>query len=104
MPVRQMGPRQPNPAAQQLRARLAAEWINPTSAPQPIILEEHDGAGRLSHVYVVWDDWENLTGVERSEIILDACEARYGRAHTMTVTIAMGLTRAEADRFGIRYQ
>src|SRR5437868_4310962 len=104
MPVRQMGPRQPSQAAVQLRDRLSAEWRNPNSvAEQPVILEERDAAGRLVHIYVVWDEWASLSGLERSEIIMDACEERYGQNNSLNVTVAMGLTKVEADRFGIRY-
>lgn len=105
MPVRQMGPRRPNPSARNLTNRLIAEWrAQQSTADQPIILEERGGPDQPVHIYVVWDDWEALSGVERSEVIMEAFEERYGKAATLNVTVAMGLTPAEADRLGIEYQ
>jgi|SRR5437667_774557 len=104
MPVKPLQPRQPTPNQLALRQRLAQEWRTPTNdAGQPIILEERDSQGHLTHVYVVWDDWGRMPGTDRSEIILDACEDRYGREGARDVIVAMGLTREEADRMRIQY-
>src|SRR5580692_8772488 len=104
MPVRQMGPRRPNPSARSLTDRLVAEWrAAQSSAAQPIILEQRGGPNQPVHIYVVWDDWEALSGVERSEVIMEAFEERYGKPETLNVTVAMGLTVAEADRLRIQY-
>ena len=104
MPVKPLQPRQPTPDQVALRERLSQEWRAPTKdAEQPVILEERDAQGRLGRVYVVWDDWGGISGVDRSEIILDACEERYGREGSRDVLVAMGLTRAEADRMRISY-
>ncbi|MDQ3081488.1 MAG: hypothetical protein M3R07_04660 [Gemmatimonadota bacterium] len=105
MPVKQMGQRQPSPAAAALRERLVAEWRHPDeNATQPIILEERGGANQPLHVYVVWDAWADLSGIERSELIVEAFEERYGAQQALNVTVAMGLTMSEADRLGIAYQ
>lgn len=85
--------------------RLAAEWANPASiAAQPVILEERRGANQPLHVYVIWDEWAPLSMVERSEVIMDAYEDHYGVGPALEVTVAMGLTEAEAGRMGIGYQ
>ena len=53
---------------------------------------------------MIWDDWSDLDQVERSEIIMDAFEDRYGKDRACNVTVALGLTPAEAERMGIGYQ
>jgi hypothetical protein len=105
MPVKQIGPRRPSPAAEQLIERLAKEWVDQQSGnSQPIILEERDSMQRLVHVYVVWDEWESLAADERAEIVLDACAKAKGPDAAVDLTVAMGLTRTEADRLRIPYR
>lgn len=86
---------------------LAAEWKASASAPgsrqpEPVILLETDRAGHPVHVYVVWSKWEHVDRVERSEIIMDAAEAALAPSATANITIAMGLTQAEAQQMGIQ--
>lgn len=105
MPVRQLRPQQHGPHAKAFKERLLAEWKNPDdTASQPVILEQRGGTNQPMHVYVVWDDWAALSDVERSEVIMEAFEEHYGHAEAMNVTVAMGLTTAEADRLGIPYR
>ena len=105
MPVKKMVRTGPSPSAAELTRRLVEEWRNPEStAAQPVILEESQGANQPRHVYVIWDEWEDLSQTERSEIIMDAYEQRYGLEQSLAVTVAMGLTAEEADRMGIRYE
>jgi hypothetical protein len=52
------------------------------------------------HVTVIWDRWKNLSHQERAEIILDAYEAWRGQGSAEAISVAMGLTTAEADRLG----
>ena len=73
------------------------------AAAQPVIIEESAGTSQPVHVYVIWDDWPPLGSIERSEVIMDAYEQVHGRGQTANVTVALGLTPAEADRLGIRY-
>jgi hypothetical protein len=102
MPVRQLKRRLDEPDAQELLRRLVAEWKTPDpNALQPIILEEREGKDR-TQVYVIWDDWGDLSGMERSEIVAEAFEQRYGLEETMSLRSAMGLTAKEADNLGIR--
>ena len=105
MPVKQLQRHRPSPAARVLVQRLAAEWSNSSStAPQPVILEERNGPGGPMHVYVVWDDWADLSGVERSEVVMEAFEQRYGHEQALNVTVAMGLTTQEAERLNIPFK
>jgi hypothetical protein len=103
MPVKQLNRRTNDPDAQKLLQRLVSEWQNPDpKAAQPVILEERDERGGSIHIFVIWDDWGSLSNVERSEIVTDAFEQRYGHDETMNLTVAMGLTPIEADRLGIK--
>ncbi|HSZ59675.1 MAG TPA: hypothetical protein VK797_28790 [Tepidisphaeraceae bacterium] len=104
MPVKKLRRSGPSPAAQALLNRLVDEWQHPDpNATQPIIVEENGGQGQPTHIYVIWDDWAPLGSIERSEVIMSAYEEVRGRAGAINVTVAMGLTPAEADRLGIRY-
>ncbi len=84
--------------------RLVAEWETPSDDPrQPIIMTE--GGGRQPiHVYVVWDNWEPLDQIERSEVVMEAFEKVHGTKKALDVTVAMGLTKTEAQRLGIAYE
>ncbi|MBI4578968.1 MAG: hypothetical protein HY718_04645 [Planctomycetes bacterium] len=105
MPVRPLPKRPPSPEAPTLKNRLVREWRNKKStAAQPIILQESGESSQPIRVYVIWDDWKEVSGIERSEIIMDAFEAVHGKRKALNVTVAMGLTSAEADRMGIHYQ
>jgi hypothetical protein len=105
MPVKKLSQRQPSPEAQDLKARLVHEWTKKRStAAQPIILEESGRSNEPLRIYVVWDDWHALSGIERSEIIMDAFEEVHGKDKALGVAVAMGLTPPEADRMGIPYQ
>lgn len=84
---------------QKLKARLIAEWEgHPGVQPLPDILEETDAQNRIIHVTVTWDDWSALDAQTRSEMIVDALQAVKGEAAVLELTIAMGLTHAEAAR------
>lgn len=102
MPVREIHPAR-SPEREALVRELLAEWSYPTANPEPVVLEQFGPDHKLVHVYVVWDKWRQLDGVERSEIIMEAAEKRAPREY-LNVTIAMGLTPEEADRFGIKWR
>lgn len=99
MPVWQIAPKQRPQVDQDLLDVLVREWRNSsTDAHAPIILEERDQADQvLKKVYVIWDRWEQLSGVERSELIMEACEARYDSVVADKVLVAMGLTAEQAE-------
>jgi hypothetical protein len=105
VPVKQMKSRELGTDARLLVDQLVAEWSQPDpSAAQPVILEERTGPGGAVHVYVVWDAWATIEGIERSEIIMEAFIRRYGQDASSDVTVAMGLTPVEADRLRIPYK
>lgn len=96
---------EPSPQADDLRRRLIEEWEHPPQdAPAPLIIEEEATPDRPTHLYVIWDDWSDLNQQKRSEIIMDAYEHVRDPAKSLRVTVAMGLTRQEAQRMKITYQ
>lgn len=104
MPVKPFGTSRPVDWAQ-LVDRLAEEWKEPdTAAQEPVILEERNSQKELVHVYVVWSDWSHLDRTERGEIIMDAAEKVMPLSSVLKITIAMGLTPTEADRFKIKWR
>jgi len=104
MPVRQFVPARAAGHAQ-LVERLAEEWRSPDpAATEPVILEEKDRSGDVVHVYVVWSDWANMDRVHRGEVIMDAAERILPLDAVLKITIAMGLTPEEADRFGLKWR
>jgi len=104
MPVKQYQPTRP-PDQDKLVDRLADEWRTPNpKATEPVILEERISHGDIIHIYVVWSDWEHLTREQRGEIIMDAAERLKPKIEVLKITIAMGLTPDEADRFGIKWR
>ncbi len=89
---------------QSLQNMLVQEWKHPQrEASEPIIIEDRQGRQGPIHVYVIWQDWAGLDQIERSEIIVDACEQVRGADFALDVTVAMGLTAQEAARMGIEY-
>jgi hypothetical protein len=105
MPIRRRQIAHPDPRADQLREILVEEWQSPREDEgRPIIIEEKGSPNRPTHLYVIWDEWESLSQQERSEIIMDAYEKTRGGDAALLVTLAMGLTRQEADRMGIRWE
>jgi hypothetical protein len=84
---------------QKLRARLIDEWQGrPGAQPLPDILEEKDTGNRVVHVTVTWDEWSDLDAQTRSELIVDALQVVKGQAAIVDLSLAMGLTSAEAAR------
>lgn len=103
MPVRRFEPVVSNEHAT-LVDQLAREWNAPAAnASEPLILEEFDRRSVLTHVYVVWSHWRGVDRAERSEIIMDAAEKRFGPAKALEITVAMGLEPDEARRMGLKF-
>ena len=83
---------------------LVEEWRHPRrEASEPIIIEDRQARQGPVHVYVIWQDWVGLDQIERSEIIMSACEQVRGPDFALDVTVAMGLTKQEAERMRIAY-
>ena len=55
-------------------------------------------------MYVVWSAWNALGREMRGEIIMDAAEKAKPESDVLKITVAMGLTPDEADRFGIQWK
>ena len=105
MPLRRRRLAPPPPGANGLREELLKEWRNPSeNAPEPVIIEEPQGAQGAVHVYVIWSRWSGLNDRERSEIIVDAFEELRGSEEAVRLSVAMGLTPDEAKRLRIEYE
>jgi len=104
MPVKRRLVRTRPPNAAELTRLLHNEWTKPKRSGQPLIIIEGK-AQEPQHIYVIWDQWGELTQTERSEIIMDVVDNLAGE-HRMPanspVTVAMGLTTEEARRMGIQ--
>ncbi len=89
--------------AGELQRRLQAEFDTPSATPdvQPIIVAEPDEPEPISRLFVIWDDWQNLSLQDRSEIIMNAYQGAKGQAEAIRIAVALGLTTAEAKRMGI---
>lgn len=88
--------------AARLVSRLADELRQPAPGEaQPLILLEGGDAEHPQHIYVIWDEWRDISGIERSEVIMEAFEHAKGKDRCLDVTLAMGLTSAEAKRLNI---
>jgi hypothetical protein len=84
---------------QKLKARLIDEWEGRSGVqPLPDILEERDSRNRIIHLTVTWDEWSDIDAQTRSEMIVDALQAVKGESAVVELTLAMGLTHAEAAR------
>lgn len=84
---------------QNLRARLVAEWRGEGGeAPNPDIDEIMNAQGRLTQVIVTWEAWADLDAQTRSEMIVDAFQVIKGAGAIVDLSLAMGLTPAEATR------
>lgn len=87
-----------------LKALLAEELRrdSPEGAPEApyIVIEEIPNSGNL-HVTVVWDRWQGIDPEERGRVILEAYGEAKGEADMHRITMAMGVTREEAQRLNI---
>ena len=102
MPVRRFEPDVSSEHAA-LVDQLVREWQSPAdNVAEPLILEEFDRRNLLTRVYVVWSRWGSIDRAERSEIIMDAAEKRFGPSKALDITAAMGLEPHEARRMGLK--
>jgi len=100
MPVRDSLMTKLLPSEATLQIALKAELEAPKAKGEPVIVIERPNIG-TTHLYVIWSRWGRLDQMVRSRIIMDAFEEAKGQAETAKVTVAMGLTRAEAKRLGV---
>ena len=101
MPVRRGLQKARPSAASDLEELLVQELASPSEQGQPLVVEEPPEPAPVSRLVVIGDDWTELGQQDRSEIILRAYERVRGEQATLRITVAMGLTTAEAERMGI---
>ena len=88
----------------ELENRLVQEWRSPQSPPaEPFIIEDGDPRQGPLNLYVIWNAWLDLDPIERSEIIVNACEQVRGRKFVLKVSAATGLTTTEAEQMHLQY-
>lgn len=86
-----------------LQQRLAEEFLHPADGyAAPFINIERPG--NSTHLLVVWNDWHDLSQQDRSQLIMRAYEAAEGAEAATAVSVAMGLTEAEAERMGFVFE
>jgi hypothetical protein len=87
------------------RAELLADLMNELSKPKaigrPIVLEDHTPETDSVRVQVIWDRWDECPRDARSGIILEAYENTYGKEFRRQITLALGVTVAEAAGMGL---
>jgi hypothetical protein len=105
MPVRNINKLEHSTEYAALVDELFAEWQNVHSTNrEPVILVEKTRDGKPAHFYVIWTKWSAVERNVRSEIIMDAAEKKFSPDDMQAVTIAMGLTPDEADRFNLKWR
>ena len=110
MPVRTRRPA-PSYNRHDLVDALWLEWqqrrqdSDDPNAPLILIEEDAEPASSPVHLMVVWDRWSEVPEEDRSTLILEA----FGKTNPTVqrlarVTLAMGLTKAEAATMGLPTQ
>lgn len=78
-----------------------------TGRTSPTIIEDRSPFTSNVGVTVIWDRWKDVPQNKRGRIIMDAYMngGRTSPTHTnpVGISLAMGLTSAEAAKLGIRY-
>jgi len=85
----------------ELLAGLISELREPKAIGQPIVLEDHTPETNSVRVQVVWDRWDECPRDARSGIVLEAYENICGREFRRQITLALGVTVAEATAMGL---
>lgn len=75
---------------------LAEELIHAHESGQPRIEEETFPKTNLRKVFVLWDKWEDVAEVDRSEVILQAYERAEGKESRERIALVSGWTFPEA--------
>ena len=76
--------------------------MRPDGSPDaPLIIEELTRHSNRIHVTVIWDLWAGVAPEDRSRIILDAYERVRGAASILNLSVALGLTHADAKKLGV---
>ncbi len=106
MPIKKVKERIPS-QQRDLLDRLVKEFKEEgTPEPRPRIIvegEEKEEAGPI-HIFVLWEEWCDLSLRDRSKLILEAYRKTADPSFVPRVTAALGLTEEEAPNFGIDVQ
>lgn len=86
-----------------LEERLLQEWRHPQKAAEPVIIEERAGRDGPPDLYVIWQEWADVSRSQRFKIILNAYEQQYGKKAALEIMVVTGYTPDEAERAGIKY-
>ena len=104
MPVIQRKPSRQHPEHDALVAELVRH-LKPAPddlLPEfPRIIEERVPLSRALRVLVLWDRWQSVREIERSEIILEAYDQARGREAMLQISVATGVTANEALQLGM---
>ena len=79
---------------------LATELRSNHESGQPFIYEHTFGSGRI-RILVVWDEWNDLSLEQRTDIILAAVEISDGKEYRDRVALANGVTMPEGAAAGM---
>jgi hypothetical protein len=104
MPVIQRKPSRQHPEHDAL-VRELVRHLAPAADDElpafPRIVEEAVPLSRALRVFVLWDRWESVRDIERSEIILEAYDQARGREAMLQISVASGVTPTEAMQLGM---
>ncbi len=91
----------PSSRYEKLVQKLATELTSPGGAPQPLIVERILRASDSRHVHVIWDEWGDLDGEERSAVITQAYAKVEGEGKAANLSVALGLRPEDAILYGL---
>ena len=102
MPVVRRSPSNRHPHHDALVDELVRHIRGEPNLPEfPRIIEETVPLSPSIRVHVLWDEWESVRDVERSEIVLEAYDRARGREEMLKISVASGLTPRDAQRLGL---
>lgn len=104
MPVRYgLKPKQYGDRMEELKGKLQEEWMSPKEeGAEPLIIIDSAPMNR-KRIFVIWSDWSGLNMEDRADVILSAYrKVAKDEDEYLSVSMIMGLTPAEAPKFGIQ--
>src|SRR5687767_2855226 len=88
--------------ADEIERVLREQNPSPQTSDEPCVIWEENRYLNRINVTVVWDRWEGVDPEARGRIIIDAVEKAKGQPTSSRVTLALGVTKEQAQRMGIR--
>ena len=93
-------------SAKRMVEEIRAEMRRPESsnAPKnaPLIVAEDDRSFGHVNYYVIWDAFKSVDHETRTRIVLSAVELEKPKDYK-NISIALGLTRSQAEQLGIEF-